>query len=76
MYTPDCRAYLRHDRTASTKQIRLTSMYWSVIQAKQEELAEELGVPRVSRPVALRHILDAGLKLGICHHKSINQQEK
>lgn len=58
MYTPCCRAYLRHDHTASTKQIRLSAKHWLIIQAKQEELAVTLGVPRVSRPVALRHILD------------------
>lgn len=58
MYTSCCRAYLRHDHTASTKQIRLSARHWSIIQAKQEELAVTLGVPRVSRPVALRHILD------------------
>lgn len=58
MYIPSCRAYLRHDHTASTKQIRLSARHWSIIQAKQEELAVSLGVPRVSRPVALCHILD------------------
>ena len=76
MYTPDCRAYQRHDRTASTKQIRLSSTYWSVIQAKQEELAKLLDVPRVSRPVAIRHILDEALRQDICHYIHIKQQEK
>ncbi len=75
MYTPDCRAYQRHDSTASTKQLRLTERYWSVINSKQEELAEELNVSRVSRPVALRHILDEALRLGICHHQPINSKE-
>lgn len=58
MYTPSCRAYLRHDLSASTKQIRLSARHWAIIEAKQEALAVSLGVPRVSRPVALRHILD------------------
>ena len=75
MYTPDCKAYQRHDRTATTKQIRLNGKYWSIIQVKQEELAKELNVPRVSRPVALRHILDDAVKQGICHHNSTIQKE-
>ncbi|MBS97118.1 MAG: hypothetical protein CMI01_00355 [Oceanospirillaceae bacterium] len=58
MYIANCRAYLRHDRTASTKQLRLSAQHWSIIQTKQRELAVSLGVPRVSRPVALSHILD------------------
>jgi len=68
MYIPDCKAYLRHDRTASTKQIRLNAKYWSIIQVKQHELAKVLNVPRVSRPVAIRHILDEAVKQDICHH--------
>jgi hypothetical protein len=41
MYHPDCKAYQRHDHTASTKQIRLSQKYWSLIEAKQKEIAEE-----------------------------------
>jgi hypothetical protein len=58
MYHPDCKAYQRHDHTASTKQIRLSQKYWSLIEAKQKEIAEERGVKNVSRPVALKQILD------------------
>lgn len=65
MYSPDCKAYQRHDSTASTKQIRLNERYWSIIKVKQDELAEALGVRRVSRPVALRHILEDTLRQGI-----------
>lgn len=67
MYSPNCRAYLRHDRTASTKQIRLSAHLWSLINATQDKLAAALGVPRVSRPVALRHILEEAQRHGICH---------
>lgn len=76
MYIPDCRAYQRHDRTATTSKIRLSERYWSVIQATQEDLAASLGVPRVSRPVALTHILDEALKHGICHHQPMTSKEK
>jgi len=76
MYTPDCRAYQRHDRTATTKQIRLSARHWSVIESTQRELARTLRVRRVSRPVALRHILDEALKAGICHHQPIRSKEK
>ncbi len=58
MYTPNCRAYQRHDRTATTRQIRLSARLWSIIETKQKALAEALKVSRVSRPVALRHILE------------------
>ncbi|UQG66694.1 MULTISPECIES: hypothetical protein [unclassified Marinobacter] len=58
MYTTDCRAYLRHDKTATTRQVRLSAYHWSLIERTQKELAARLGVRRVSRPVALLHILD------------------
>lgn len=62
----NCRAYLRHDHTSTTKQIRLSAKHWAIIEAKQEALAEALGVRRVSKPVALRHILEAALVHGLC----------
>lgn len=58
MYVPNCRAYQRHDNTASTKKIRLSEKYWSLIAQKQEEIAKTRGVRQVSRPVALQAILD------------------
>jgi len=73
MYIPECKAYQRHNRTATTKQIRLNGKYWSIIQVKQEELAKALNVPRVSRPVALRHILDDAVKHGICRNNPTKQ---
>ena len=75
MYTPDCRAYLRHDRTATTRQIRLSAHHWSLIANTQRELADSLNVPRVSRPLALRHILDEAQKAGICTPLIINDKE-
>lgn len=75
MSNSQCLAYLRQDNTTHTAIIRLPARHWSVIQAKQEELAEELNVPRVSRPVALRHILDEALKHGICHHLQTTTKE-
>jgi len=71
-----CRAYQRHDRTASTKQVRLSARHWSLIDAKQRELARLHKVRRVSRPVALRYILDEALKAGVCHHQPIKSKEK
>lgn len=65
MITSNCRAYLRHDSTASTKQIRLNESYWSLIEKVQKQLAEELNVPRVSRPVALAYILDQVREAGL-----------
>ena len=58
MSDSQCLAYQRQDNTTHTALIRLPARLWSIIAIKQEELAEELGVPRVSRPVALRHILE------------------
>lgn len=58
MYTPDCKAYQRHDSTAQTKKIRLSEKYWSLIAEKQAQIAQERGVKHVSRPVALKAILD------------------
>jgi len=75
MYIPDCRAYLRHDRTATTRQIRLSARHWSLIEHTQNELAASLKVRQVSRPVALRHILDEAVKAGICSPLTINQKE-
>lgn len=76
MLNSKCLAYQRQDRTTHSAIIRLPARLWSVINNKQEELAEELGVPRVSRPVALRHILDEALKHGICHHQPRNSKKK
>ena len=58
MYHSDCKAYQRHDNTASTKQIRLSEKYWSLIEDQQKEIAQERGVKHVSRPVAIKRILD------------------
>ncbi len=66
MYQSECKAYKRHDSTATQRLIKLNEKYWSLIEVTQIELAKELGVPRVSRPVALCHILDEALKHGIC----------
>ncbi len=75
MYTPDCRAYLRHDRTATTRQVRLSAHHWSLIEHTQNELAATLRVRRVSRPVALCHILDEAAKAGICKPLTLNDKE-
>jgi len=76
MSTSNCRMYQRHDRTASIKKITLSARHWAIIEAKQRELARALKVRRVSRPVAIRHILDEALKAGICHHQPIKLTEK
>ena len=70
MYRSNCRAYLRHDSTVTIKQIRLSEDYWSLIESKQKEIAKAHNVPRVSRPLALSHILDQACKYGICHRPS------
>mgnify|MGYP000670732542 CR=1 FL=1 len=66
MHHSNCRAYQRHDRTATTKKMTLSAYHWSLIEEKQRELSRELNVSRVSKPLALRHILDESLKHGIC----------
>jgi hypothetical protein len=75
MYTPECRAYLRHDRTATTNQLRLSAYHWSIIESTQRELSARLKVRRVSRPVALRHILEEAVRAGICR-PLINQSQE
>lgn len=66
MRRSNCRAYQRHDHTATTKQLKLSARHWAIIEDKQEALAEALGVRRVSKPVALRHILEETVKRGSC----------
>lgn len=58
MRISNCRSYQRHDHTSSTKQIRLSARHWAIIEAKQKALAKALGVPWVSRPVALGYLLE------------------
>ncbi|MBE9397106.1 hypothetical protein IOQ59_07505 [Pontibacterium sp. N1Y112] len=55
----DCKSYLRHDPTTSAAVIRLPARYWAIIEKRQAELADELNVKRVARPLALLNILES-----------------